>query len=276
MYGGYWQWMAVINLAGALLAGWMGYLTPGAALWAAAVGIAVGCGGGLVWFLLLLAFFVTATFLTQLGKETREEKEKQRRNWLQVLANGGAGAVLALLYGTAGNYPAFFIAFVGAVAAVNADTWATEIGTRWGGKTRLLWGWREVPAGVSGGVSLGGTLAGVAGAAFIGLVAEAGQLFLGMPILPYGLAMKAALAGGIVGFLGDSLAGARLQGCFRCQRCGKIVESSVHCRWPAELISGYRGVDNNAVNFICSLLGAAGALGGAWLLLWISYAAARF
>lgn len=254
-------------MAGALLACWMGYLTPGAALWAAGVGIAVGCGGGIIWFVLLVSFFASASLLTQLRQGPRKERKGEPRNWVQVLANGGLAAALALLYGAIGNYPAFFIAFIGVIAAVNADTWATEVGIRWGGKTRLLWGWKEVGAGVSGGVSLGGTVAGLAGAAFIGLIAEVGQSFLGVVALPPGLAVKAALVGGITGFLGDSLLGAKFQGCFRCQRCGEIVESSVHCHWPAELISGYRWLDNNGVNFACALLGAAGALAGAWFLI---------
>ncbi len=157
---------------------------------------------------LLLAFFVLSTILSRRGT-TRNER--------QVIANGGIAALAAL----AGNW----LWFAGALAAANADTWATEIGSHSRTPPRVITSWARVSAGTDGGMTLLGTAGGVAGAALI-----AG---LSMGLRPGGLrlAMIVAVAG-VVGMLVDSLLGATVQ--------GKI-------RW----------MDNDAVNLAATLTGAA-------------------
>jgi len=154
---------------------------------------------------LLLAFFVLSTLLSHRGTA---------RNERQVIANGGIAALAAL----AGNW----LWFAGAIAAANADTWATEIGSHSRTPPRLITSWARVSAGTDGGMTLLGTAGGVAGAAFI-----AGVSYL--------LGQRGVLViatGGVVGMLLDSLLGATVQ--------GKV-------RW----------MDNDAVNLAATLAGAA-------------------
>ena len=73
--------------------------------WAAALtgGLVFGLGG-LPWAALLLAFFISSSALSRLfGRRKAGLAEKfskgHRRDWAQVLANGGLGALLALVYG---------------------------------------------------------------------------------------------------------------------------------------------------------------------------------
>jgi uncharacterized protein (TIGR00297 family) len=61
--------------------------------------------------------------------------------------------------------------FVAALAAANADTWATELGVLSRKEPRLLTTGQKVEKGTSGAVSGYGILAAVAGAAAIGLLA---------------------------------------------------------------------------------------------------------
>ena len=154
---------------------------------------------------LLLAFFVLSTLLSRRGTA---------RNERQVIANGGIAALAAL----AGNW----LWFAGALAAANADTWATEIGRFSPASPRLITNGARVPAGTDGGMTLLGTTAGIAGA---GLIAA----------LSYVFGQRGALAiavAGVVGMLVDSLLGATVQ--------GKV-------RW----------MDNDAVNLAATLTGAA-------------------
>ena len=88
------------------------------------------------------------------------------------LANGGLGAILAILYSLRPN-PLLFIAFVGAMAAVNADTWSTDIGILSPSPPRLITSGRRVTPGTSGAISLPGTIAALLGALLIGLLALA-------------------------------------------------------------------------------------------------------
>jgi uncharacterized protein (TIGR00297 family) len=159
---------------------------------------------------LLLAFFVLSTLLSRRGTA---------RNERQVIANGGIAALAAL----AGNW----LWFAGALAAANADTWATEIGSHSRTSPRLITSWAHVSAGTDGGMTLLGTAGGIAGAGFVaGLSVGLGPGGSGL-----GLAMRVAVAG-IIGMLVDSLLGATVQ--------GKIP-------W----------MDNDAVNLAATLTGAA-------------------
>ena len=138
---------------------------------------------------LLLAFFVSASLWSRAGEGGRG------RNARQVIANGGIAALAAL----AGSWTAF----AGALAAANADTWATEIGAHSRTPPRLISSGKPVPAGTDGGITLLGTAGGVAGALFIAGLAR---------VLVPGSFLLAVAAAGIAGMLLDSLLGATLQG----------------------------------------------------------------
>jgi uncharacterized membrane protein len=91
------------------------------------------------------------------------------------LANGGAAAALAGLSWWAFQAEAteatlmLFAALAGALAAMTADTWATELGVLSKAPPRLITHLtRTVPPGTSGGVTAVGIVAALAGAAFIG------------------------------------------------------------------------------------------------------------
>ena len=89
----------------------MKWLTGRGAVAALAVGVATVWGFGWRGLMLLLAFFISGSLLTEGGGQRTDR---------QVLANGGIAALAAL----AGSW----IAFAGALAAATADTWASEIG----------------------------------------------------------------------------------------------------------------------------------------------------
>ena len=222
----------------------MKWLTRGGAAGALAVGAAVTAGLGWRGLILLLAFFVSGSVLTQLAGG-----EGGQRNLRQVIANGGVAAVAAL-------WGQWTVA-AGALAAAAADTWATEIGAFSPTPPRLLSTGRRVPKGTSGAISLLGTLGGFAGA---GAIAGVARLFE-----PRGIAPRSAawiVAAGIIGMLIDSLLGATLQGVYECPQCAARSERrDTVCHEPVRLIRGWRWPDNDVVNLAATLTGAAvGAL----------------
>ena len=102
--------------------------------WAAAlVGGLVFGFGGIAWAVLLLTFFLSSSALSRAYPEQKNNLSEKfskgsRRDYGQVLANGGLGALLACLHALFPDQIWLFIAFAGSMAAVNADTWATELG----------------------------------------------------------------------------------------------------------------------------------------------------
>ena len=224
---------------------------------AAAVVGTLALAAGWKWGILLLMFFVTASALTKLGERKKAEligpvvQQGGERNARQVLANGGVYAMAALGYIVFPS-PLWYAAGIGALAASAADTWATEIGTLAGGEPVSIISARRVPPGTSGGVTLIGTMAGIGGALFIG----AGATLANWPV-PF----AAVALGGVAGALADSLLGATLQARRWCDLCARSTERLVHsCGTPTRHAGGVAGFDNDAVNAVCSGVGALVAL----------------
>jgi uncharacterized protein (TIGR00297 family) len=222
--------------------------------------------GGLAWAMLLLTFFISSSILSRAfaSRKTRlSEKfsKGSRRDWGQVLANGGLGAGLVVVSALLPeqNWP--WVAYAGAMAAVNADTWATELGVLSRRPPRLITNWRVVEPGTSGGISLLGSLVALAGAALVGLAAA---LFSGGTAL-----FLAAAMGGLAGSFIDSWLGATFQAIYFCPVCQKETERHpLHtCGNPTSPLRGQAWLNNDVVNFTCSL---AGALAGAGLYILIS------
>ena len=246
----------------ALLAWRVGSLSTSGALAAALMGSLIFGLGGLPWAVLLLGFFITSSGFSLLFKRRKaslgeKHAKGSRRDWVQVFANGGLGMLLVLVHWLLPEQAWPWIAFAGAMAAVNADTWATELGVLSPAAPRLITTGRPVEMGASGGVTMLGSLASLAGAALIGVLAV---LFpgegAGLPIVP------AAALGGLAGSLFDSFLGATLQAIYTCPVCQKETERHpTHtCSAATELKRGLPWLDNDAVNFAASLAGALAAL----------------
>jgi len=160
-------------LAGLLLAALVSFLartarslTVGGAIAATLVGT-TAVAAGWDWGALLILYFATSTALSRLGRSLKEQRTAPivakggERDAVQVLANGAtfAGAAIAMLIRPDARWIALG---AGSLAAAAADTWATEIGTLYGGEPRSIFSGRRVPtagrrrAGVA--ARLGGAL----------------------------------------------------------------------------------------------------------------------
>ncbi|MBM3128008.1 MAG: DUF92 domain-containing protein [Chloroflexi bacterium] len=261
-----------LALSIAALAYWRGSLSPSGALGALIVGTLVFAIGGLAWAILLIAFFVTSSALSHYkarAKEPLAEKFQKghRRDLGQVLANGGWGALLALAYAFAPQ-PILFVAFVGALATVNADTWATELGVLSKTAPRLITNGRVVAVGASGGVTAFGTFVAFGGALLIGVLASGAQFAINnyqLTIDNWQL-LIVALAG-LFGALFDSFLGATVQAIYYCDFDRKETEARVHrCGRATRLIRGWRWLDNDWVNFLASVFGSMIAVVGYWVI----------
>jgi uncharacterized membrane protein len=82
------------------------------------------------------------------------------------------------------------------------------------------------------------------------------------------LVILTVMIGGLLGATVDSILGAILQGIYVCPRCEKETESYPEhfCGTRTVHVRGWRWLNNDLVNLICSLIGAGAALGGWYLL----------
>jgi uncharacterized protein (TIGR00297 family) len=158
---------------------------------------------GWKWFVPVVLFFLTSVALTKIHSGIKKKKrESNGRNAWQVTANILWAVISSALFLVTQNelFVYFFIAFV---AAVTADTWASETGPLFHKRSLSLSDFRMYDSGVTGGVSLAGTLAALAGAVFISSVSW--LLFFGNP----NLSMIAVLsAAAFLACFADTLLGA--------------------------------------------------------------------
>ncbi|MDR9419634.1 DUF92 domain-containing protein [Gracilimonas sp.] len=182
------------------------WLSIDGAFAAAILGIITFGLGGLSAAIVLLAFFISGSVLSKNPVPQQGVLEQKfRREGKQVWANGFWFALWIVIWYLT-NSEIFMVGAVTVIATATSDTWATEIGHREEEhKTRLITTGKEVEPGTHGGVSFFGTMAGIIGSLFIGL------LFWGVNSA-YGFTSFVIIS--IIGFLGclvDSYIGARYQ-----------------------------------------------------------------
>jgi len=218
--------------------------------------------GGLPWAILLMTFFISSSLLSRaFEKRKRKLSEKfskgSQRDWKQVFANGGLASLIVIFYAL---FPAqiwLWIAFAGAMAAVNADTWGTELGVLNPTPPLLITTGKRVERGTSGGISMIGTLAVLGGAALIA--------FLTTFYPPSDIKISAVITflavtlGGFIGAFFDSLLGATIQAIYYCPICEKETERfPIHtCGTKTLPKRGWLWLDNDYVNFSASFIGAS-------------------
>jgi uncharacterized protein (TIGR00297 family) len=148
------------------------WLSPSGALAAFLVGWVTFASGSWQAAAVLLTFFVTSSALGRwrVGRKRRMElltARGSRRQAAQVLANGGVATACIAVYALTGDVH-WWLAFVGAYAAANADTWSSEIGALSPVPPRHVLTLRPLQPGDSGGVTVLGLLAGGAGSVVVG------------------------------------------------------------------------------------------------------------
>lgn len=234
-------------------------LDKSGALAAVIVGTIIFGVGGLEWAILLLIFFITSSGLSRAFKGRKADLNEKfskghERDAGQVFGNGGLATLFAALHAFYPDSILPWIGFAASLAAVNADTWATELGVLNPTPPRMITDVRKrVEKGTSGGISLFGTLASLLAAAVVALPAvvlsPTGTLNTNTFLL--------IAAAGLSGSLFDSLLGATVQAMYYCPTDRKETEKHpLHtCGTQTVHIRGWQWLNNDWVNFACGAFG---------------------
>ncbi|KAJ2493900.1 hypothetical protein IWW37_000286 [Coemansia sp. RSA 2050] len=246
---------------------------------AALVGLSTASNDNIMFTVVLLAFFISSSYWTKYQARAKAKLDPcyakaSRRNWKQVLCNGGVGAVISIVYqyNFDGRHPAdmsleerklmtlLIWGYIGFYSCCAADTWASELGTLSSNWPVLITTLKQVPPGTNGGVSKLGMLASFAGGALIGLTADVAlwiQYFSAyrsgaLPKIPYN--MLGSLFG-TLGSLVDSLLGATMQISYvvNKQVVSDISASELSQLKGAVLVAGRDVLSNNMVNVVASV-----------------------
>lgn len=215
----------------------------------AAMSIALGNLG----FVLLLSFFAIGTLSDKVRKAKKTailadvEQKGDCRDCLQVFANAGVSMIAAFLFSLTAH-PVFLLAVIASLAEALGDTLASGIGVL-STRTFDLFRMRPCTPGVSGGMSLLGTLSAALGCAILTGIAWA---WLGFSAFIALLIFVSAFLGTVF----DSMLGSLAQLKYRCRVCGKHTERRVHCNTATQRIGGIRPMDNDCVNLLSTAFSA--------------------
>ena len=236
---------------------------------AAIVGGSIFAFGGISASVLLVFFFLSGSLLSRLnhpltplrqGASSTLKRRGDARNWKQVLCNGGIPALAMIIIALRHDLrEEISLLFLGALATATADTWATEIGIKFGKKFYNIFTFRPTHRGPSGGVSLIGICASVVGALMIALISlirfSDTEPLCGLVLVKV---IPVITIAGTCGAMLDSFIGATIQAKYKLPD-GSITEVKSE---GAVLHSGVPFIGNNATNLIATLWGGVIAV---WL-----------
>lgn len=209
-----------------------------------------GFGTYLLWAL-MIAFFLSSTLVSTRSARKIEQKG---RTYIQVLANAGLPLLFAIFYRLDRN-PIYLMTAIILFAGSTSDTWGSEIGTRIKGRTYDVLSFQPVPVGLSGGISLEGTLAAAAGSLFLAIAYGLIQVSSNQPSLIYGTLLLDMLLITGLGFLNsmiDSYLGALFQAKYSNSVTG--IKDDIQSIEKNQLVAGFAWISNDLVNFFSHLI----------------------
>ncbi len=210
-------------------------------------------------YMSLVGFFISSSFLSKISKfmggKENEEIEKRleksdKRDYTQVIANGGVGLICAVLFQMT-SVTLFKLGAVIAIAAANADTWASEIGVLSKDIPINILSKTPVSKGLSGGVTKLGFMASFAGALFIAFI----NTFFSIGTMSFYISILHLSLVAFFGFLGsiiDSILGEVFQAKYQNPQTNELTEKTYEL--GQRPVSGIKIVTNNVVNFISGLI----------------------
>lgn len=181
------------------------------------------------YLLVPVAFLGIGSLLSKVQRGA--DHDRTGRDAVQVLSNGLPAMIVLLAYAVL-QRECLVVLYVLSFSVALTDTISSEVGRRLGGVPFDILRWCRVPVGLSGGVSLVGTLAGFVGALLLPLfVLHEGLATYGMVVLL-----------SFLGMLIDSMIGSLLQAKYQVD--GDLSDQGY------TIVSGISWVDNNMVNLL--------------------------
>ena len=207
--------------------------------------------GGIFSFLFLIFAYAVMLVCTLVQRKKKCDlssvvAKTKGKDFTEIFVNGFFATLALFLYGFTSN-PRFLTISLLVLSANFADSLSSDIGTLSKKPPRDILKRKPVEKGISGGVTLLGLLSALCGAAVFGTISVFIS-YLPLPFLP--LAILFAFSGTLT----DSILGSCLQAKFQCSVCGKYTEKKAHCNALTNLVGGCKTIDNDAVNFLSSLV----------------------
>ena len=215
--------------------------------------ISAVCGAWAGIVIVLAAYFTIFVVDMVIGEKSEAvtgsiNQRSGARGMVQVIANALA-ATIAAACGFIFKKPELMIVYAAALTECLADSLASDVGVLSKKDPVDICRMKRIKRGLSGGVSLLGTLSALAGCVLMCLVS----------FIFFGISTKVIIAVLVIPMLGiviDSILGSLVQAKYKCEICGKNTEKTVHCGQKTAHMGGLKLINNDAVNIISNFLTA--------------------
>ncbi len=232
----------IISYAFLLIAITMGTLTPAATLIAYIMLCGASFSAGYQGFLLYVLPFCIIAIVGVLKRKKRISSS-EKRNAKQVLINGGMAFLFFMLYAFIDNVSLYIAAAV-SLSCGFSDSIASDVGSFSKKIPYDIFRRTYVEKGISGGVTVLGSIASLLASLFMGGIAVIKKFKL--------VILLSVWLFGLLDVWIDTLLGSLIQGLYTCTICNRVTEKKVHCGEKTRLIKGYPFVSNNIVNLVSS------------------------
>jgi uncharacterized protein (TIGR00297 family) len=201
-------WIVGLTLAFAFSARLLRAVTVPGAIAGGVLAFLLFVAGGPGSFATLIAVFLLTSLSTRMGQRRKRQlgtaEKRSGRSASQIIANLGIAAAAVLAGLATGHMLPWLVASSAALAEAAADTTSSEVGQAVSDSAYLITDFRPVPVGTDGGISVAGTVSGVAAALVVATVAWASRIIASHWLLP-------VAAAGVLGMFVDSFLGASLE-----------------------------------------------------------------
>lgn len=171
------------------------------------------------------------------------------RDIVQVIVNGGVATLSIVLWYVSHN-SIFLLCFTASLIESFGDSAASDIGVACGQQAYDICKFRKINNGLSGGVTVAGTLGCFVSCLLISTLAFCLQLIKTIPDICM------LILAAFLGCIADSVMGSLLQRKEKCDVCGLITEKKIHCSNPTSYYSGVKWINNDVVNLFCNIISA--------------------
>lgn len=223
-------------------------ITLPAAIMGLIMSLSITLFSGSSLLILILVLFLLAEVVSKIVRKVNDNQIKHSRGFKQIFSITITSIILAILYYVFENKILLYMAYL-VIIGQFADSMASDIGSLSKKNPVDIIKWKKVENGISGGVTLIGTLSALITSILGSLLVVAFEGFI----------LKTFIIIFIVSFLGtliDSVLGSLLQIKYECLDCGNIIEYKNCCNQNIRRVSGVRFIDNASVNLLTSVLTA--------------------
>lgn len=193
---------------------------------------------------LLICYFIVFIISFIKNKIIKNDKENKTRCLIQIAANGLIGMIFCIL-SYYFNKDLLIISMI-SIGGCFIDSISSDVGVLSKKQPYDIFKRKRVTKGLSGGVTVLGTVSSLIGSLFLGLLI----------ILLVKTNFNNFIIYTLIIFFNtviDTIFGSLIQVKYQCQKCNEITERKEHCNIVTNYYSGIKFIDNNFVNVLANI-----------------------